>query len=206
MNSVFPLFSYPIMVCSDHYHFTAAEEEFISKLAMADNAGNLMSQNDRILDSIEMSKLRIFIDSQIGVYRKKILRVKKENEIYITQAWANKAKTNEFHPMHKHPNSILSGVLFVTGEEGDGLPPIRFHRSNDLLPLELEFEELNDFNSSCKWFSAIKGRLIIFPSVLDHDVEKNNSDLERITLSFNTFVRGTIGSQTRLSQVEIPKQ
>lgn len=205
MNSVLPLFSYPVMVCSENYQFTEAEEKYISELAMAENVGNSMSQNDRILEGSELSNLKAFIESQIAVYTNQILKMKEENEIYITQSWANKSKTNEFHPMHKHPNSILSGVLFVTGNEGDGLPPIRFHRVNDLFPLEFEYEELNDFNTGCRWFEPVLGRLILFPSVLEHDVEKNNSDIERITLSFNTFARGSIGGRPQLTQVDIPK-
>ena len=97
-----------------------------------------------------------------------------------TSSWANKAKTDEFHPMHKHPNSILSGVLFINGNEGDGLPPIRFHRTNDLLPLDLEFEEFNEFNNGVRWFNPVKGELILFPSVLLHSVDKNETNIERI--------------------------
>ena len=206
MNSVFPLFSYPVMVCSKNYKFNAAEEKYISDLAMVDNLGNFMSQNDSILEGTELSNLKAFIDLQIDIYKKKILRMKNEIDIYITQSWANRAKTNQFHPKHKHPNSILSGVLFVTGNGSDGLPPIRFHRSNDLFPLDFEYEELNDFNTGCRWFEPVKGGLILFPSVLEHDVEKNNTNIERITLSFNTFVRGSIGGRSRLTQVDIPRQ
>lgn len=203
MISVFPLFSYPVMVSTKQYQFSGAEKKFISELTMADNAGNFMSRNDKILDTVELSTLKQFIDTQIELYKKKILKLKDDNEIYITQAWANKAKTNEFHPKHKHPNSIISGVLFVNGSEGDGLPPLRFHRCNDLFPFDFAFEELNDFNSGCKWFAPVQGRLILFPSTLEHDVEKNETDIERISLSFNTFVRGSIGETLQLTQVDI---
>ena len=205
MNSIIPLFSYPVMVCSKNYKFSEAEKKYILDLTMADNVGNLMSSNDRVLESEKLSGLKAFIDSEISVYKNQVLRMKTENEIYITQSWANKAKTNEFHQMHKHPNSILSGVLFFTGKEGDGLPPIKFHRSHDLFPLNFEYEELNEFNTEARWFEPVEGRLILFPSVVEHDVDKNESDIDRITLSFNTFVRGSLGRGTRLTQVNIPR-
>jgi len=204
MTSVIPLFSYPVMVCSENYQFTEAEEKYISDLAMAENVGNLMSSNDTILDSVELSKLKAFIDSQIYVYKKNILKMRDDNEIYITQSWANKAKKDDFHPHHKHPNSMLSGVLFVTGNEGEEMPPIRFHRTNDLLPLEVEFEEYNEFNNGIRWIGMEKGKLVVFPSVLIHDVGKNETNVERVTLSFNTFVSGTIGGKAQLSEVAIP--
>jgi len=191
------------MVCSDIYKFTSTEEKTISELAMANNLGNLMSQNDRILDGAELENLRKFIDSQLDVYKEQILRIKSQNEIYITQSWANTAKTNQFHPKHKHPNSIISGVIFVTGKEGDGLPPLRFHRTHDLIPLAFQYEELNDLNSECKWFEPIQGKLILFPSLVEHDVEKNTSDKDRTTISFNTFARGDIGNSSQLTKIEI---
>jgi hypothetical protein len=46
---------------------------------------------------------------------------------------------------------------------------------------------------------------LLFPSILIHDVDKNETDVERVTLSFNTFVRGTIGGKAQLSEVTIPK-
>lgn len=170
---------------------------------MANNLGNLMSQNDRILDGAELENLRKFIDSQLDVYKEQILRIKSQNEIYITQSWANTAKTNQFHPKHKHPNSIISGVIFVTGKGGDGLPPLRFHRTHDLIPLAFQYEELNDLNSECKWFEPIQGKLILFPSLVEHDVEKNTSDKDRTTISFNTFARGDIGNSSQLTKIKI---
>ena len=175
-----------------------------TSLAMAENVGNTMSQNDRLLESPELANLRAFIETQIGVYKNKLLHLKKDNEIYITQSWANKSKSNEYHAIHKHPNSFISGVLFVTGNEGDGLPPIRFHRTNDLFPLDLEFEEYNEFNNGVRWFNPVKGGLILFPSTLAHDVDRNETSKERITLSFNTFVRGPLGGKQQLTAVDIP--
>ena len=176
---------------------------YITEVAMAEIIGNSMSRSDRILDSTELSILKAFIDAQIYTYKNKVLRMKDENEIYITQSWSNKSKTNQFHPKHKHPNSIISGVMFVSGNEGDGLPPLRFHRTNDLLPLNFEYEELNDFNTGCRWFEPVQGKLILFPSVVEHDVEKNESSKERTTLSFNTFVRGEIGGSAQLTEIKI---
>ena len=206
MNSVIPLFSYPLMICTGNYRFTEAEEKFLADLTMAENQGNLMSGNDRILESPELAELKAFIAAQLKVYTSKILKLKQENEIYITQSWSNKTRTDEFHAMHKHPNSLISGVLFVNGDEGDKLPPIRFHRNNDLLPLELEFEEYNDFNVGLRWFDPVKGRLILFPSVLVHDVGRNETAIDRVTLSFNTFIRGPIGNKAQLTEVDIPNR
>lgn len=200
-NPIVPLFSYPAMFCANKYQFSKVEEEFISDLSMTENLGNSMSENDRILECEELKELKSYINNHIKDYANNILHLNKQNEIYITQSWANKSLENEFHPMHKHPNSMLSGVLFVSGQQGDGLPPIRFHRSNELLPLDLAFEELNEFNTSTRWFSVEKGLLILFPSVLLHDVGHNKTDQVRTSISFNTFVKGPLGKKAQLTEV-----
>lgn len=201
MNSIHPLFSYPVMICSEKYRFSEEEELFFTNCSMRDNVGNSMSTDDKVLANEELKTLDNFINLQLNFYHEKVLRMKAENELYVTQSWINKSSGSDFHPKHKHPNSLLSGVMFVNGTTGDGMPPIRFHRSNMLLPLELEFEEYNDFNSGVQWFLPEKGMLIIFPSVLEHDVEKNTTTLERVTLSFNTFIKGPLGNPAQLTQV-----
>ena len=201
MNSIHPLFSYPVMTCNEKYKFSDKEELYFQSLKMENNIGNLMSKDDRVLVNEELSSLKEFIDRHIIFYTEKVLRLKPENTVFITQSWINRSKTNDFHPKHKHPNSLLSGVMFLTGRVGDEMPPIRFHRGNDLLPLELEFEEYNDFNSGVKWFSPEKGMLIVFPSVLEHSVDQNFTGAERVSLSFNTFVRGPLGNKAQLTEV-----
>ena len=94
---------------------------------MIDNTGNLMSKNDKVLDSKELSKLRLFIDEQIFIFKKKLLQMKDANEIYITQSWIINSNPNQYHPKHKHPNSVISGVMFFDENNDESLPPIRFH-------------------------------------------------------------------------------
>ena len=202
-NAIYLLFPYPVMVCAESYKFTSAEKKYIFELEMIDNTGNLMSKNDKILDSEELSALRQFIDGQLFTFKKKLLQIKDENEIYITQSWANASNTSQFHHKHKHPNSVISGVMFFDENDDESLPPIRFHRTLEMFPLEFEFDNLNESNAGCRSFETVQGALILFPSLLEHDVEKNNSDRMRTSISFNTFVRGVVGGRKQLNEVEI---
>ena len=202
-NAIYLLFPYPVMVCAENYAFTTAEKKFIAELEMVDNAGNLMSKNDAILDSEELSGLKLFIDEQILVYKKKLLQMKDNNEIYVTQSWLNKSGPDQFHPKHKHPNSVISGVMHLDENDDESLPPIRFHRSLEMFPLDFEFDNLNESNAGCRSFETVQGGLILFPSLLEHDVEKNRSDRMRTSISFNTFVRGVVGGREKLTEVNI---
>ena len=202
-NAIHLLFPYPVMVCGKNYEFTSSEKEYISELEMIDNTGNLMSKNDKILDSKELSNLKQFIDEQIFIFKKNLLQMKDDNEIYITQSWANKSSPDQFHPKHKHPNSVISGVIFFDENDDESLPPIRFHRTLEMFPLEFAFDNLNESNAGCRSFETVQGRLVLFPSLLEHDVGKNESDRLRTSISFNTFVRGLVGGKQKLAEVSI---
>ena len=137
-NTIYPLFPYPLVVCGKNYEFTNSEKKHISELEMIDNIGNLMSKNDKVLDSEELSNLKRFIDEQILNFKKNLLQIKDENEIYITQSWINNANPDQFHPKHKHPNSIISGVMYLDDNTDESLPPIRFYKTLDMFPSNLK--------------------------------------------------------------------
>ena len=202
-NAIYLLFPNPIMVCAKNYEFSSAEKNYISELEMTNNAGNLMSKNDKILDSEILSDLKLFVDEQILIFKKNLLGIKDENEIYITQSWVNRSQPGEFHPKHKHPNSVISGVMFFDENNDGSLPPIRFHRTLEMFPLEFEFDNLNESNAGCRSFETVQGGLILFPSLLEHDVAKNESDRVRTSISFNTYVRGVVGGRKKLTEVNI---
>jgi ectoine hydroxylase-related dioxygenase (phytanoyl-CoA dioxygenase family) len=50
-----------------------------------------------------------------------------------------------------------------------------------------------------------KGELIIFPSNLWHSVPSNKSKIERISLSFNTWIKGSFGQKRELTYLPIEK-
>ena len=61
---------------------------------------------------------------------------------------------------------------------------------------------MTKYNSS-EYISVQTGDLILFPSELEHYVELVKSSSDRISLSFNTFVRGNIGSDELLEGLKL---
>lgn len=202
-NAIYPLFPSPLVVCGKKYEFTIAEKQYISELEMIDNIGNLMSKNDKVLDSKELADLKLFIDEQVFNFKKNLLKIKDQNEIYITQSWVNSSGPNQYHARHKHPNSVISGVMFLDEDNDESLPPIRFHRTLDMFPLQFSFDELNEFNASAREFDPEQGMLMLFPSLVEHDVDRNTSGRMRTSISFNTYVRGIVGGRKQLTEINI---
>src|SRR5213075_914536 len=86
--------------------------------------------------------------------------------------------------------------------EGSG--DIVFHREvQSLVPfppaLDLDMDSFNLYN--CKsWGHKPKANdICLFPSVVSHSVDPNESNEERWSLAFNVFVRGSFGPQHLLN-------
>ena len=47
---------------------------------------------------------------------------------------------------------------------------------------------------------------MLFPSDLEHSVEPNESKLQRISLAFNTFVKGDMGSDDVINSLQLGEQ
>jgi len=112
-------------------------------------------------------------------------------EIAITQCWLNINRPGERHHRHHHPNSFLSGVYYLDAQPDSG--SIVFHRPG-LLELEPARLHGTPFTFD-QWREAPQtGRLVLFPSRLEHSVDPNLANRNRLSISFNTMFRGAIGS------------
>ena len=168
---------------------TEKETKFLIKQETRNNTGNTTSINKNILQNKEMKKLKQFIDKSLKEYFQNIYTPKNNVEPYITQSWCNYTKEGQFHHKHAHPNSFISGVFYVQADKEKD--KIYFYK-NTYETIDLPTEEYNSYNSKSWWFETHTNDLIIFPSNLVHMVEKVVGK-ERISLSFNTFLKGYIG-------------
>ena len=108
-------------------------------------------------------------------------------EIEITSMWGNIQRPGCYFRRHEHYNNMFSGVFYLN--EDKGFPPIMFWR-----PAETMFDpkkaEFNPFNSGSHYQPTRKDTLIIFPAWLEHSVELNETDKDRVNISFNAMLRG----------------
>ena len=88
---------------------------------------------------------------------------------------------------HQHGNSTLSGAYYVRAPKNSGeivfydpRPAPVFSHPNVKGP--------NLLNAQVNGISPKEGALVLFPSFLDHSVNENLSDDERIVISFNIKV------------------
>ena len=183
-----PIFATPIYKSDSLYQFSTEELDCLNSLKLSNNANNSSSVDLNILKKTELEKLYNWCQVNVDTFLTELGKDEKA-EIYITKSWLNKNKTNKFHHPHHHPNSIVSAILYVDGEP---TVPTLFHNSNNFSNF-MFYNKCNMLNSNLFQVTNENGRLILFPSYLSHSVGVNTSNKTRVSISFNTFIKGTFG-------------
>jgi len=161
---------------------------------------NSRSNDTYILENAIMSNIKQIIELNVNEYAKGVLGYK-DVDFYITQSWCNKNELNERHHKHNHPNSIISGVFYIRCDSDS--PSIRFFKYFDLNRTIDINKNVTEYNQEIIPFYPEVGDLLIFPSSLSHDVVANTSSTPRISISFNTFIHGTLGNGISLTELEL---
>ena len=161
------------------------------------NYGNATSNNNYILESKELSSLKEFCLKELQDFLEVAYQPKHDIEIYITQSWLNYTNNNEFHHRHEHPNSFISGVFYIEADEK--ADKIVFSKSNYQ---QIAIESKNpEFCYLSYYLPVNKYDLLFFPSHLTHEVPKTTNPNTRISLSFNSFIKGNLGDNKSLTEL-----
>jgi len=181
--------------------FTKQELEFVDnqKNNVRPNEGNTSSKDNYILNRKEFKNIKKFLDQCCKDYLERIICPKNNIELYITQSWLNYTEENQYHHKHQHPNSVISGVLYLDiDKEHD---KIIFTNPEDYKQIKPVIDQYNIWNSDTWWFPLETGQLIMFPSSTIHEVDTKKGTNTRTSLAFNTFYKGTIGSNNILTEL-----
>lgn len=104
--------------------------------------------------------------------------------VEITGCWATVLAKGAAHKAHTHPNNFLSGVYYVRTRPGTDT--INFHDPrNQTAVIRPPVVELTAENTDQVVVKVTNGILLMFPSYLEHSVDANASEDERISISFN---------------------
>ena len=105
-------------------------------------------------------------------------------EVKILNMWAIINKKGSLNQKHNHSNSDLSAAYYVSADKNcgdiifyDPRPAAIYKHPNAKKP--------NILNATINSISPEPGMLILFPSYLEHSVNPNLSENNRIVISFN---------------------
>ena len=106
-------------------------------------------------------------------------------ELDICMSWSNTQYPGSKLIDHQHPNSKISGSLYIKADESSS--KIYFHNPNPYIPMD-DYEYNTDFNNHVYWIQPRSGQLVLFPSWLKHGSNgDSNGTEERICIAFNTL-------------------
>ena len=164
------------------------------------NIGNTTSNNTYVLEDKTLNNLKKDLNKKIIDYFNKIVWTDNSIVPYITQSWLNYTETNQFHHHHSHQNSHVSGVFYINADKK--VDCITFHKL-EIPRMELVTTKYNTFNSISWNFPVKTGDIVLFPSFLPHGVNEKKGNNTRISLSFNTFIKGEFGQLKNLDYLKL---
>ena len=155
-----------------------------------------ISKNRNIFD--KMTDLKNEINVHCENYLRKYLFVKNSAKFYFLNSWANIHHPKDESQIHYHGNSLISGVYYPIFPKNSG--NLVLHKSNAYNNLfhhciTLEFDEHSNITAQKYILDVTEGMIVIFPSHLEHSVEKNKSNEIRYSIAFNLFVKGKFGRE-----------
>jgi uncharacterized protein (TIGR02466 family) len=199
-STISGIFPTPVYISKLNRELTKKELLFIdkTKLDCIKNDGNVTSSDNYILNNELFKHLKEQLNLTIQDYFDKVISPANNIIPYITQSWLNYTETNQFHHKHTHPNSLVSGVFYISCHRE--LDKIKFF-NNTYHIIKPEVKNWNIWNSESWWFTVKTGDIILFPSSLTHMVETKEGNNTRISLAFNVFVKGKIGNNKNLTEL-----
>ena len=197
------LFPTPIYITNIDRPFTKQELQFVNeqKKICNNNQGNINTKDNYILNRKQFKNIKNFLDKHCKEYLETIICPKNNIELYITQSWLNYTETNQYHHKHEHPNSIVSGVLYFDSDIKNDKILFTTGKGYEQIKPEIDKTKFNLWNSGTWWFPVETGNLFMFPSSTTHQVETKKGNNTRISLAFNTFYKGSVGSNDLLTEL-----
>ena len=194
---MYELFPTPVLKSNIGRKITKEEFDYCSNREWTNNDSNMISVHDNILNDNIMKDILGFIGNQIYHFAHYVYKYDEQKiQFYITQSWLNKTTKGQGHHPHTHANSIFSGVFYIkaNGDSINILSKQSNKYTNDDFHLPYKGDpNFNHYTTNEYKMIVDEGDLILFDSKLPHCVTPTNTE-ERISLSFNTFVKGDLGS------------
>jgi len=200
---IHPLFPEPVYFSKLERALTKEELKIINKQQekTRKNDGNTTSKDSYVLENKTLKNLKKDLHTKVMDYFSEVVCTDSSIIPYITQSWISYTETNQFHHRHFHPNSYVSGVFYIAAQKE--VDSITFYKANADETIKLEVTKYNIFNAKSWWYPVNTGDIILFPSSLEHGVDKKKGTNTRISLSFNVFIKGKIGENAILTELTL---
>lgn len=144
------------------------------------NMGGWHSENLDIDKEPAFKPLKHAIESHLD---RVCMDIDRRFKLRLSNIWIIVNRGMNHNSQHYHPGSAMSGVIYVSADENSGdicfiRGDLKEHYPIDTFDSELLTNEVT--------FRPEIGKIIVFPSWLNHYVKPSRSDEARISIAFNT--------------------
>lgn len=139
------------------------------------------------IEDFGLKNLYNYIDKHVKLYWQSVMPLE-QKEIFMAHSWFNITEKDQGQEWHAHTDAIISGTYYykTTGKEGRiGFQnPVPFTKNN-LFPC-------GGRSLAKQHIDVNEGMIVLFPGWLDHQVEVNTTNNDRITIAFNYQTINTV--------------
>ena len=175
--------NFDVNLLTDRVYKIYEENKNIKSDWYCDTWNSLLNHN--LIEDKHFNNLLYEISNNVKIFSKEY-QLEENKKLACSAAWVNISKQNNFQEFHNHANSHFSVVFYIKTKKNCG--NIIFKNTEaffDMFTLPIQKDSYNILN--CKTYSVEPkdNMLLIFRSNLQHMVEKNISNSDRISLSAN---------------------
>ena len=145
----------------------------------------------------QSEKKDVFVDEGFKQFENIIIPVISElvdeykltSQADIVQMWINVNGANSYNVSHRHPGADFSGVLWIKQTPKQGrfiFDNIDVGYRDATILYNIDSKYLEEKRMLPEWYPSYKnGTVMIFPAMFSHRVEINETQEDRISISFN---------------------
>jgi len=182
-------------------------QTLIHKTEYYDRPGEFsLSKSVNLIEDCGVPRIGNVFDKYVDLYTTQTLGI--DHNFHRVSSWLTYNSNGTYHHLHRHPNSMISAVMYFNEDLSDqDLAPMELY-----LPglgstfrdfnFDLEIETPNPHNLSRKTMDVKTHRIIVFPSYLMHETFPSGENENRYCIGVNYFIKDRIKIGT-LEQIEI---
>ncbi|MGZ3804433.1 MAG: TIGR02466 family protein [Bacteriovorax sp.] len=135
--------------------------------------------------STTFEDLQKALDKHVRKYIKYLEMDVDPKQIRMCSCWINIMPPGAYHTMHIHPLSVISGTYYVQAPKNCSSIKFEDPRMVGFMASPPRKEDAQERNQRFVELKPQTGHLVLFESWMRHEVPQNQSESERISISFN---------------------
>ena len=108
-----------------------------------------------------------------------------KNKPLIWESWININPYGAYNRIHVHPRCRVAGAFWVKSSNTPASGNLTFFRNNSYEVGSISDDHTTQYSNTIATFHPLENNLVLFPAYLQHHVEQNETDEDRISRSFN---------------------